>query len=126
MKLAVGLVAKVVKNEIHIAGDSGTVPRQAASVWEASRFVNVSWVKAKGSLVSVVDIGAVVKWVQSGLKVREVESLQVEVVRQSTIWVSHGTPNKHLQPNCYRPFYEIQLASQVELSWNKTCWPAIG
>jgi hypothetical protein len=28
--------------EIHIANGSGTVPRQVASVWVASRFVNVS------------------------------------------------------------------------------------
>jgi hypothetical protein len=63
-------------------------------------------------LANLVGFGVWAK-VRSRLKVSEVESLQVAVVGQSTIWDSQATPNKHLQPNCYRPFYEIQLASQV-------------
>jgi hypothetical protein len=51
--------------------------------------------------------------VRLGLKVREVESLWEAAVGKSRLWVSHGTPNKHLQPNCYRPFFEIQLAGEV-------------
>jgi hypothetical protein len=43
IKLAVGLLAAVVTNEEDFAGDNGTVPRPAASVWVGGRFVNVSW-----------------------------------------------------------------------------------
>ena len=64
--------------------------------------------------------------VRSGLKVSEVESLSEAAVGKSRLWVSQATPNKHLQPNCYRPFFEIHIARQIVLSWNKTCWPAIG
>ena len=51
--------------------------------------------------------------VRSGLKVSEVESLSEAAVGKSRLWVSQATPNKHLQPNCYRPFFELCLASQV-------------
>ena len=46
-KVEVGLLAGVVKNEADFANDSGTVPRPAASVGEASRFMSVSWEKYK-------------------------------------------------------------------------------
>jgi hypothetical protein len=45
IKLGVGLVAEVAKNEVDFAGESGAVPRQAASVWVVSRFIYVSWGK---------------------------------------------------------------------------------
>ena len=39
----VGWLVGLAQNEVDFAGNPGTVPRQAASVWVANWIINVSW-----------------------------------------------------------------------------------
>jgi hypothetical protein len=61
-----------------------------------------------------------------GLTDREVESLWEAAVGQSGLWVSQATPNKRLQPNCYRRIFEPLLAGKGSGKWVTSCPSAIG
>ena len=42
-QVGVGWLVGLAQNEVDFAGNPGTVPRQAASVWEGNWIINVSW-----------------------------------------------------------------------------------